>query len=114
MFIAMNRFKVTKGKEHEFETIWKSRESYLRELKGFIEFSLLKGPEREDHTLYSSHTTWAEKDNFTAWTKSEQFRKAHARAGSDRPLNILGHPEFEGFEVILQDDTRSSYLTAAE
>lgn len=112
MFIAMNRFKVAKGKEAEFETVWRSRESYLHELDGFIEFSLLKGPEREDHTLYSSHTTWAQEDHFTAWTKSEQFRKAHARAGNDRPLNILGHPEFEGFEVVLQDDTRSPRVAA--
>lgn len=112
MFIAMNRFKVAKGKEAEFETVWRSRESYLHELDGFIEFSLLKGPERDDHTLYSSHTTWGNKDQFTAWTKSEQFRKAHARAGNDRPLNILGHPEFEGFEVILQDDTRSPRVAA--
>ncbi|WP_425532825.1 antibiotic biosynthesis monooxygenase family protein, partial [Stenotrophomonas maltophilia] len=44
----MNRFKVIKGEEGEFEQVWRSRQSYLNELAGFIEFSLLKGPERED------------------------------------------------------------------
>lgn len=103
MFIAMNRFKVAKGKEQDFEMVWKSRETYLNELEGFMSFSLLKGPDRDDHTLYSSHTVWASKANFEAWTKSDQFRKAHARTGKDRPLNILGHPEFEGFEVVLHE-----------
>lgn len=101
MFIAMNRFKVAHGAEADFETVWKSRDTYLHELDGFVSFSLLKGPRRDDHTLYSSHTIWRTKANFEAWTKSEQFRKAHAKAGNDRPLGIMSHPEFEGFEVVL-------------
>ena len=36
---------------------------------------------------------------FTAWTQSEHFRAAHRNAGDNKPL-YLGHPEFEGFEVI--------------
>lgn len=112
MFIAMNRFKVVKGHEADFETIWKSRERHLHELEGFVSFSLLKGPEREDHTLYSSHTIWQHKAQFEAWTKSAQFRKAHARAGNNRPLNIMGHPEFEGFEVVLHEDGPASRVAA--
>ena len=101
MYIAMNRFKVIKGAEADFETIWRTRQSYLSELEGFVEFALLKGPEREDHTLYSSHTVWQSKANFEAWTKSEQFRKAHARADNQTgPSLYLGHPKFEGFDII--------------
>ena len=61
---------------------------------------LLKGPEAEDHTLYASHTVWQSKAAFEAWTKLEEFRAAHARAGNDTtgPL-YLEHPKFEGFEV---------------
>jgi len=99
MFIAMNRFKVIKGEEKAFEQLWLSRESTLDQLPGFIEFRLLRGPERDDHTLYSSHTLWATKEMFTAWTQSEQFRAAHRNAGSNKLL-YLGHPEFEGFETI--------------
>src|SRR5262245_36741750 len=101
MFIAMNRFKVAKETTKEFEDIWLTRESKLHELKGFIEFQMLRGPEREDHILYASHTVWRTKDDFEAWTKSEQFRASHARANtSDRPKpTYIGHPEFEGFEV---------------
>ena len=101
MFIAMNRFQVKIGSEAAFETVWRSRESYLGNMAGFVEFHLLKGPVAEDHTLYSSHTVWESKAAFEAWTTSEQFRKSHARAGnsgSAAPL-YLGHPKFEGFEV---------------
>ena len=100
MFIAMNRFKVKKGSEQAFENVWMTRETYLDRMKGFVEFHLLKGPEAEDHTLYSSHTVWETKGDFEAWTKSEEFRAAHARAGNNQtgPL-YLEHPKFEGFEV---------------
>lgn len=100
MFIAMNRFKVLKDAGTEFEQRWLTRESHLHELDGFLEFHMLRGPEREDHVLYSSHTLWATKAHFEAWTRSEQFRASHTRAstGDSRPLT-LGHPEFEGFEV---------------
>jgi heme-degrading monooxygenase HmoA len=99
MYIAMNRFRVIKGEEKAFEEVWLTRESRLDEVPGFLEFHMLRGPEREDHTLYSSHTIWASQEDFTAWTKSEQFRAAHKSAGARKPLT-LGHPEFEGFEVI--------------
>ncbi len=101
MFIAMNRFKVTKGSEHDFEQIWLTRETHLEDVPGFIDFHLLKGPERDDYVLYASHSLWRSEENFIAWTKSEAFRKAHARAGSNKPL-YLGHPEFEGFTVLQQ------------
>ena len=97
MFIAMNRFRVKRGAEEAFEKVWLSRDSYLDRVPGFVEFHLLKGPEAEDHTLYSSHTVWQSKAAFEAWTKSEEFRAAHARAGNDAtgPL-YLEHPKFEG------------------
>jgi len=76
MFIAMNRFRVKRGAEEAFEKVWLSRDSYLDRVPGFVEFHLLKGPEAEDHTLYSSHTVWQSKAAFEAWTKSEEFRAA--------------------------------------
>ncbi len=103
MYIAMNRFRVTPGQEAEFETVWRTRESYLSDMGGFVAFHLLRGASHEDHTLYSSHTVWETKADFEAWTKSDAFRKAHARAGNTRPLPIAGHPQFEGFEVVLEE-----------
>ncbi len=99
MYVAMNRFKVLKDSTKDFEQVWFSRDSYLHEMPGFIAFHLLKGPEKEDHHLYSSHTVWASYADFEAWTKSDAFRKTHDRAGNNKPMT-LGHPEFEGFHVI--------------
>jgi heme-degrading monooxygenase HmoA len=73
MFIAMNRFKVKKDECAAFEEVWLTRDSRLTEVPGFETFHLLRGP--------------------------EHFRAAHAAAGERRPLT-LGHPEFEGFEVV--------------
>jgi heme-degrading monooxygenase HmoA len=98
MFIAMNRFKVLKEAQKDFENVWLTRDSNLNELDGFVEFHMLRGPEKEDHILYSSHTVWEDRASFEAWTRSEQFRRSHAGAGSNKPMT-LGHPEFEGFEV---------------
>ena len=98
-FVAMNRFKVLPGAEAEFERVWTGRDTQLRDVPGFIAFHLLRGPAREDHVLYASHTLWQSREDFEAWTRSEAFRRAHANAGGRRPL-YLGHPEFEGFEVI--------------
>jgi heme-degrading monooxygenase HmoA len=99
MFIAMNRFKVVPAAQAEFEHVWTTRDTHLAEVPGFIAFHLLRGPERPDHVLYSSHSLWRSRADFEAWTRSEAFRLAHREAGQNRPL-YLGHPEFEGFEVV--------------
>ena len=101
MYIAMNRFRVRSGSEEDFEAVWKGRNSTLDEMKGFVQFHLLRGPSREadGYTLYASHTVWKSQEDFVAWTKSENFRAAHRNAGDNKPLYI-GHPEFEGFSVV--------------
>jgi heme-degrading monooxygenase HmoA len=99
MFVAMNRFKVVPGSEEAFEAVWRGRTSRLGEMPGFVDFHLLRGPERDDHTLYASHTIWESEAAFKAWTTSEQFRAAHRDAGSNKRL-YLGHPEFEGFTAV--------------
>ncbi|MEM7082047.1 MAG: antibiotic biosynthesis monooxygenase [Pseudomonadota bacterium] len=101
MYIAMNRFRIAKGREIDFETVWKSRDSRLDDVPGFQEFRLLKGPEKDEYTLYASHTIWQSEDAFVAWTKSEAFRAAHKNAGEHGGL-YLGHPEFEGFEPVME------------
>lgn len=99
MFVAMNRFKVVKGHEQDFEAVWKGRDSKLGDVPGFVDFHLLRGAEEEDHTLYASHTIWSTHDDFVAWTKSQAFRDAHKDAGENKGL-YLGHPVFEGFSAI--------------
>ena len=100
MFIAMNRFRIARGREETFEELWRKRESYLDEVPGFRAFHLLRGPSDDEATLYASHSEWASRDAFEAWTRSESFRKAHAQARAPQGT-YLGHPRFEGFEVVL-------------
>lgn len=99
MFVAMNRFKVAPGSEEAFEEVWRSRESFLRAVPGFKSFNLLKGPAAEDHVLYASHSVWASRAAFEAWTRSEAFRAAHKDAGATR-TQYLGPPELELFEAV--------------
>lgn len=103
MFVAMNRFKVALGSEEAFEEVWRGRDSRLKEMPGFRSFNLLRGATTAGHTLYASHTLWASRADFEAWTTSEQFREAHKNAGRNKPL-YLGHPEFEGFQAVVGDD----------
>lgn len=102
MYVAMNRFKVAKGSEDDFENVWKGRDSSLSEMKGFQKFNLLRGAvnEAEGYTLFASHTVWESEDDFIAWTKSENFRAAHRNAGDRKPM-YLGHPQFEGFKAVV-------------
>jgi heme-degrading monooxygenase HmoA len=99
MFVAMNRFRVAKGAEAEFEAVWRNRDSKLAGMDGFVSFHLLRGPEAADHTLYCSHSVWRDREAFGAWTKSEAFRHAHRDAGDSKPL-YLGPPTFEGFDAV--------------
>ena len=100
MFVAMNRFRIAPGREAAFEELWRRRDSRLAETPGFVAFSLLKGPATEAHSLYVSHSMWESRAAFEAWTKSPQFRAAHADAGDTRDL-YLGPPDLELFESVV-------------
>ena len=95
MYIAMNRFQVIEGKGSEFEEVWRSRETFLKDVPGFSEFHLLRGEEG----VYISHSTWDSEEAFRDWTESEAFRKAHGQGGS-KGL-VAGPPQFSGYQVIL-------------
>ncbi|MDP4992999.1 MAG: antibiotic biosynthesis monooxygenase [Marivita lacus] len=99
MYLAMNRFSVSLENAADFEELWLSRESHLQDMEGFVSFHMLKGPEAEGCVLYASHTVWQSEGQFRAWTTSEAFRAAHARAGQTRKLHN-GAPRFEGFTAI--------------
>lgn len=100
MYIAMNRFRIARGRESEFIEIWRQRETYLDSVPGFKEFHLLQGPATEEFTLFASHSVWDSRAAFEDWTRSEAFRKAHAQAGGAKGI-YLGPPQFEGFEAVI-------------
>ena len=99
MYLTMNRFRVKPGREEAFEQVWKTRETHLHEVPGFVAFHLMKGETKADHTLYASHTLWQSRAAFEAWTRSEAFRAAHKDAGAHADI-YLGPPELEVFESV--------------
>jgi heme-degrading monooxygenase HmoA len=99
MYIAMNRFEIALGKEKEFESRWRERESYLDEVEGIRQFRLLRGAPGDNATLFLSHSEWDSIDAFDAWRQSDVFRKAHGQSPMPKGL-ILGHPKFEGYTTV--------------
>ena len=65
MYIAMNRFKINRGQEEAFEHVWKTRDTQLDKVPGFSNFHLLKADSNEEYTLYTSHSTWSSREDFT-------------------------------------------------
>ena len=100
MYIAMNRFRISPGREDVFEEIWRQRDSHLKSVPGFREFHLLRGPKTETEVLYISHTAWESCKAFEDWTNSEAFRAAHGKAKAPEGT-YLGPPAFEGFEIAI-------------
>jgi hypothetical protein len=97
MFIAMNRFN--------FEDGWLTRDSRLAEVKGFVAFHL-RGPEREDHVVHRT-PYGRRKKTLTPGPNPGNSAPRTSKAGERKPLT-LGHPDFEGFEVIQTiEDTHS-------
>jgi heme-degrading monooxygenase HmoA len=101
MFIAMNRFRIAPGHEDAFEELWRTRDSRLKSVEGFVGFKLLKGPRDADASLYVSHSMWRDRAAFDAWTRSEHFRRSHAAAGDTRAM-YLGPPVLELFESVVE------------
>lgn len=98
MFIAMNQFQVAPGREREFEDGWKTRESYLQDVPGFLHFALLKGDEPGD---YLSHSTWDSREAFLAWAQSDAFRRAHSGGLAEGVL--AGHPRARFYDAVLTE-----------
>ncbi len=99
MYLTMNRFKVKLGQEAAFEEVWKSRDSQLTQVPGFVAFHLMKGEAGEGFRLYASHTMWASEEAFRDWTRSEAFRAAHAGAKGHSGI-YMGPPELEVFTSV--------------
>ncbi len=99
MFIAMNNFKIAKGREGDFEEQWRNRKSYLKEVPGILQFALLKGDEEGE---YASHTVWKDRAAFDAWTQSPAFASGH-RQGSVAGV-VEGPPHIRLFDAVLLEE----------
>jgi heme-degrading monooxygenase HmoA len=101
MFIAMNRFMVNDGKGEAFEERWRTRQTYLNEVPGFVHFSLLKGDTAGE---YISHSMWESREAFVAWTQSESFAAGH-RQGSMEGM-LAGPPQVSLYEAVIEEGAK--------
>jgi len=91
----MNRFKVTPGREQDFEEAFKDRAGLVEKLPGFMSFDVLR-PTETGEGVFISMTRWRSMEDFENWTKSEAFKQGHSRK---HPGMFAGHPQLEIYEV---------------
>ncbi len=96
MFVAMNRFKIAEGREADFESAWRNRQSYLDSVPGFVQFALLKSDTPGE---YISHTIWRDRQAFLDWTQSPAFAAGH-RQGSLAGV-VAGPPHLSTYDAII-------------
>ena len=75
MIVVANRIQVAKGHEEMFEKRFRDREYTVSRLPGFVRNEVLR-PVRGD--VYIVKTYWQSMEDFERWTKSDEFKQAHA------------------------------------
>ncbi|GMH63999.1 hypothetical protein TL16_g03859 [Triparma laevis f. inornata] len=99
-FVATNQFYVPPENGPAFEARWAGRESSLKDLDGFVSFSLLrrdgraKGhgikPLEPTEATYQSTTIWRDRKAFQAWRDGQSFKNAHGekdeKPAAQKPL----------------------------
>ncbi|KAK9809336.1 hypothetical protein WJX73_006371 [Symbiochloris irregularis] len=80
-FVATNNFNVKPERAGDFETRWKTRDTHLKGVPGFIRFALLRGDAAGE---YISMSTWNAREDFDNWRESPQFRMAHEGKPKDQ------------------------------
>lgn len=93
MFIVMNRFQVTPGREQDFMDAFMGRARAIDSVPGFLGLDMLRPQEAG---VFISMTRWATQEDFVAWTKSDAFRQGHARR---HPGMFKGPPVLEQYHV---------------
>ena len=86
MHIAMYRFEVSNGLQNQFEQSIKEQFEQLKGTRGYLGFHLIRGGTNGAVTFYSSHTKWANKEDFLKWGGKVQFCKMQNASVSIEPL----------------------------
>ncbi|MDO8185430.1 antibiotic biosynthesis monooxygenase [Conexibacter sp. JD483] len=95
----MNVVSAAEGKAAEFEEAFRTRESHLAEVDGFLGFELLR---REGENEYLVSSRWESREAFHAWLRSDAFRKAHSGDAGSRGQLSHGN-EVRSYEVLLTE-----------
>ena len=105
MFVVSNRVPVAKGQEAEFAARFRQRAGLVEHHPGFVRLEILRpapimlqGQEMGGSVYHAVLTYWERKEDFVAWTESQDFRTAHSQ---QPPREMFAGPNvFEMHEVI--------------
>ncbi len=87
MFISINHIPVRRGREEDFERMFRERERAVEDQPGFLSLDVLRPgtrmlmggkPEQPDNE-YQVLTRWESEEAFKAWVHSDAFKRAHSR-----------------------------------
>jgi len=99
MFVTMNRFTIDPDHWEDFENRFKQRAGLVDGEPGFIRNAVLR-PAEDNGRTHIVMTLWESRDAFLAWTKSESFKKAHAKAGQTPKEWFIAPTKLEMFEAV--------------
>ena len=105
MIVVSNRVPVAKGHEAEFAERFRNRVGLVERHPGFVRLEILRpepltvgGQQMGGSDYHVVLTYWERKEDFLAWTASDDFRTAHSQQ-APRDM-VVGPNVFEMHEVI--------------
>jgi len=99
MFVTMNRFTIDPAHWDDFENRFKQRAGLVDGEPGFIRNAVLR-PQENTSDQHIVMTLWESRQAFEAWTHSESFRQAHAKAGQTPNDWFVGPTKLEIFDAV--------------
>lgn len=105
MIVVSNRVPIAKGHEAEFAARFQDRAGLVEHHHGFVRLEILRpetimlqGQQIGGSDYHVVMTYWERKEDFVAWTESEDFRTAHSQR---QPKEMFAGPNvFEMHEII--------------
>jgi heme oxygenase (mycobilin-producing) len=99
MITVANRIFVAPEFAEQFEERFRQRAGLVDRMPGFISNQVLRPVNEGDP--YIVLTWWERREDFEAWTRSEEFREGHARSGTLPKEAFTGPNKLELHEVFL-------------
>ena len=105
MIVVSNRIPVAPGDEAALATRLADRVGLVEQHPGFVRLEVLRpapgvlaGQETTGTAAYLILTYWARAEDFVAWTRSDDFRRAHGPRATDDAF--AGPAAFEVHELV--------------
>jgi heme oxygenase (mycobilin-producing) len=99
MITVANRIYVDPSFAEQFETRFRERAGLVDRMPGFISNQVLRPVNAGDP--YVVMTLWERREDFVAWTESDEFRQGHARSGTLPKEAFTAPNKLEVHEVFL-------------